>query len=164
VNPDPNPAASLQLGVLLVYSVGLVVLGLWISRRVEGAGSFFVADRKLGPGLTFSTFLAANIGAGSIIGASGIGYRDGISAWWWIGSAGIGSLLLAMWIGPRIWRVATQNGLYTAGDYLEHRYGSAVRATIAILLWVATLAVLSAQLIAMAQIFELVLGERFKHP
>jgi solute:Na+ symporter, SSS family len=158
VNPDPNPAASLQLGVLLVYSVGLVVLGLWISRRVEGAGSFFVADRKLGPGLTFSTFLAANIGAGSIIGASGIGYRDGISAWWWIGSAGIGSLLLAMWIGPRIWRVATQNGLYTAGDYLEHRYGSAVRATIAILLWVATLAVLSAQLIAMAQIFELVLG------
>ena len=158
MNPDPNPAASLQLGVLLVYSVGLVVLGLWISRRVEGAGSFFVADRKLGPGLTFSTFLAANIGAGSIIGASGIGYRDGISAWWWIGSAGIGSLLLAMWIGPRIWRVATQNGLYTAGDYLEHRYGSAVRATIAILLWVATLAVLSAQLIAMAQIFELVLG------
>ncbi|MGY8798837.1 MAG: sodium:solute symporter family protein [Longimicrobiales bacterium] len=158
MNPDPNAPVGLQLGVIVAYSVGLIALGLWISRRVKGADSFFVADRKLGPGLTFSTFLAANIGAGSIIGASGLGYRDGMSAWWWVGSAGIGSLFLAMWLGPRIWRVATKNGLYTAGDYLEHRYGSAVRATIAMLLWVATLAVLSAQLIAMAQIFEWVLG------
>jgi len=63
-----------------------------------------------------------------------------------------------MWIGPRIWRVATQNGLYTAGDYLELRYGSAVRVTIAVLLWIVTLSVLSAQLIAMSQIFEFVLG------
>ena len=73
----------------------------------------------------------------------------GISAWWWVGSAGIGSLLLALWIGPRIWRVATQNGLYTVGDYLELRYGSAVRATVATLLWFLTLIVLAAQLIAM---------------
>jgi hypothetical protein len=35
-----------------------------MSRRVQGSGSFFVADRKLGPGLMFSTFLAANIGGG----------------------------------------------------------------------------------------------------
>ncbi len=158
MNPDPNAPVGLQLSALVVYALGLIGFGLWISRRVQGSGSFFVADRKLGPGLTFSTFLAANIGAGSIIGASGLGYRDGLSAWWWVGSAGIGSLLLAVWLGPRIWRVATKNGLYTAGDYLEHRYGSAVRATIAILLWIATLAVLSAQLIAMAQIFQWVLG------
>jgi len=72
----------------------LVGFGLFMSRRVQGSGSFFVADRKLGTGLMLSTFLAANIGAGSVIGASGLGYRDGISAWWWVGSAGIGSLLL----------------------------------------------------------------------
>ncbi|MDX1494899.1 MAG: hypothetical protein R3253_12600, partial [Longimicrobiales bacterium] len=92
--------AAIQLVVLVLYSGGLVGLALWISRRVKGSGSFFVADRRLGPGLNFSTFLAANIGAGSIIGASGLGYRTGISAWWWVGSAGIGSLLLAFWVGP----------------------------------------------------------------
>ena len=120
-----------------------------MSRRINGSGSFFVADRSLGPGLVFSTFLAANIGAGSIIGASGLGYTDGISAWWWVGSAGIGSLLLAFWVGPRIWRIATQHGLYTAGDYLEHRYGSSVRAVIAMLLWFLTLNLFPAPLIAM---------------
>ena len=158
MNPDPDAPVALQLGMLVGYSVGLVVFGLWISRRVAGSDSFFVADRRLGPGLTFSTFLAANIGAGSIIGASGLGYTIGLSAWWWVGSAGIGSILLAIWVGPRIWRVATKSGLYTVGDYLEHRYGSAVRATIASLLWFATLVILAAQLIAMSEILEWVLG------
>lgn len=148
----------IQLAVLIGYSLGLVAFGLWISRRGKGTGSFFVADRALGPGLVFSTFLAANIGAGSIIGASGLGYSVGLSAWWWVGSAGIGSLLLAFWVGPRIWKVASEQGLYTAGDYLEHRYGSAVRATIASLLWILTLVILAAQLIAMSQIVEWVLG------
>ncbi|MDH3423578.1 MAG: sodium:solute symporter family protein [Gemmatimonadota bacterium] len=149
---------ALQLGVVLGYSAALVALGFLLSKRVAGTASFFVADRRLGPGLLFSTVLAANIGAGSIIGASGLGYTDGLSAWWWVGSAGIGSLLLAFWIGPRIWRVATQNGLYTAGDYLELRYGSSVRATIATLLWFLTLIILAVQLIAMSEILEWVLG------
>ncbi len=148
----------IQLAALVVYSGALVLLGVWVSRRVEGSASFFVADRKLGPGLVFSTFLAANIGAGSIIGASGLGYTTGLSAWWWVGSAGIGSLLLAFWVGPRIWRVAQAEGLYTVGDYLEHRYGSPVRATVACLLWLLTLVILAAQLIAMSQIVEWVLG------
>jgi SSS family solute:Na+ symporter len=155
---ERDATAALQLAVLVGYALALTAFGLWIARRVRGSGAFFVADRRLGPGLTFSTFLAANIGAGSIIGASGLGYRTGISAWWWVGSAGIGSLLLAFWVGPRIWRIASAGGLYTAGDYLEHRYGSSVRATIAALLWVLTLVLLAAQLIAMSQILQWVLG------
>ena len=158
MNPNPDAPVGLYLGALIVYALGLIGFGLWISRRMKGADGFFVAGRSLGPGLIFSTFLAANIGSGSLIGAAGLGYRDGISAWWWVGSAGIGTLILAMWVGPKLWRVATQNGLYTAGDYLELRYGSAVRATIAVLLWMATLYILSGQLIAMSQIFEYVLG------
>jgi SSS family solute:Na+ symporter len=149
---------ALQLGLLIGYSAGLVLLGFLLARRVEGSAAFFVANRRLGPGLVFSTVLAANIGAGSIIGASGLGYTDGISAWWWVGSAGIGSLGLALWVGPRIWRVASREGLYTAGDYLEHRYGSPVRATVATLLWLLTLIILAAQLIAMSEILEWVLG------
>ena len=39
-----------------------MALGLWIGRRVSGAADFFVASRRLGPGLIFSTMLAANIG------------------------------------------------------------------------------------------------------
>ena len=146
------------LAVLLLYSAGLIGLGVLIGRRVRGSGGFFVADRRLGPGLLFATVLAANIGAGSTVGAAGLGYRDGLSAWWWVGSAGVGTLLLAFWVGPRIWRVASERGLLTVGDYLEERYGASVRAVIAVLLWLGTLAILAGQLIAMAEILEVVAG------
>ena len=59
--------------LLLAYSAGLTVLGLWIGRRVQTSGAFFVARRRLGPVLLFSTVLAANIGAGSTVGAAGLG-------------------------------------------------------------------------------------------
>ena len=149
---------NLTLILLLAYSAGLIGLGLWIGRRVESSEGFFVANRRLSAVLLFSTVLAANIGVGSTVGAASLGYRDGLSAWWWVGSAAVGTAILAFWIGPRIWRVATKHGLYTVGDYLEHRYGKSVRATVTGLLWVATPAALAAQLIALAKILEFVAG------
>ncbi len=65
---------NLHLLLLAVYSALLVGVGLWIGRKVSGAGDFFVARRRLGPVLVFATVLAANIGAGSTVGATGIGY------------------------------------------------------------------------------------------
>ena len=144
--------------MLLAYAAGLVALGAWIGRRVGAARSFFVADRKLGAVLLFATVLAANLGAGTTVGAAGLGYRDGLSAWWWVGSAGFGTILLALWVGPRIWRAAARHGLLTMGDYLELRYGRSVRLLIAVLLWFATLTIVSGQLIAMAEIVSVVAG------
>src|ERR1700755_2096946 len=99
-----------------------MALGLWIGRRVHGSADFFVAGRRLGPGLIFSTMLAANIGARSTVGATSRGYVGGLAAWWWVGSAAIGSVVLALWIGPAMRRVAAAEGLRTVGDYLEFRY------------------------------------------
>lgn len=149
---------TLQVILLLGYSIFLVGLGLWIGRRVRTSGDFFVAGRRLGPGLLFATMLAANVGAGSTVGASALGYRDGLSAWWWVGSAGIGSIVLAGWIGPRIRRLAAEHDLRTVGDYLELRYGRSVRGATASLLWVGTLAILAGQLIALASVLEVVAG------
>jgi SSS family solute:Na+ symporter len=149
---------NIHLVLLIVYSVALISVGLWIARRVKGSKDFFVASRGLTAPLLFSTVLASNIGAGSTVGAAGLAYRDGISAWWWNGAAAIGSVFLAVWIGPRIWKIAAEHNLYTAGDYLELRYGKSVRGVIALLIWFGTLAILAAQLIAGAAILTVVAG------
>src|SRR6267142_4353636 len=143
---------TLQLALLLGYSALLVGLGLWIGRRVSGTRDFFVAGRRLGPGLIFSTMLAANIGAGSTVSATAQGYLQGVAAWWWVGSAAIGSTVLAFWIGPAMRRVATAHDLRSVGDYLEFRYDRSVRAIVSALLWVGSLAILAGQLIALASI------------
>jgi len=147
-----------QVAVLIAYSILLVGFGLLISRRVKKADDFLVAGRTLGSGLLATTFLAANIGAGSTVGATGLGYIYGFSAWWWVGCAGIGSLILANTVGPRIWTLAARHGWRTVGDFLDYRYSRSVRGLIAGLLWLGTLMILAGQLIAISQILEVVAG------
>lgn len=146
------------LALLLAYAAGLVLMGLWVGKRVGDSSSFFVAGRRLSPWLLGATILAANIGAGSTVGAAGLGYANGLAAWWWVGSAAIGTAILGLWVGPKIWRVASEKNLYTVGDFLELRYGPSVRAVVASLMWIGTLAILAGQLIAAAWILDVVAG------
>jgi SSS family solute:Na+ symporter len=144
--------------LLVVYSLAQVALGVWIGRRVHTARDFFVAGRSLGPGLLFSTMLAANIGAGSTVGATALGYSDGLSAVWWVGSAALGNAILAFWVGPAIRRVAAAHDLRTVGDFLEFRFGVGVRTALSALLWVGAIFILAGQLIAIATILNVVVG------
>src|ERR1051325_1326146 len=128
----------------------MIALGVFVGRRVKTTDGFFVASRGLGPGLLFSTMLAANIGGGSTVGAAGLGYRDGLAAWWWVGSAAIGAAFPAFGAGPRLWRGGGRHDRGTVGDYLEPRYSRGVRGVVAGLLWLGTLAILAGQLIALA--------------
>ena len=144
--------------LILVYCVLQVALGLWLGRKVRSSGDFFVAGRSLSPGLLFATLVAANVGAGSTVGAAGLGYSNGISAWWWVGSAGVGSLIMAFTVGPRIWKIASDHGLKTAGDFLEWRFSRNLRGAVSSLLWVGTISILSGQLIALAWVLNVVAG------
>ncbi len=149
---------NFQVAVLIIYSALFVGFGLFISRRVKRADDFLVAGRSLGPGLLATTFLAANIGGGSTVGATGLGYKYGFGAWWWVGCAGIGSLILANTVGPKIWMLAAKYGWRTVGDFLDYRYNRSVRGLIAILLWLGTLMILAGQLIAISRILQVVAG------
>ena len=149
---------SATLLLLLAYSVMMAAIGLYVGRRVRASGDFFVAGRTLGPGLIFVTFLAGNIGAGSTVGAAGLAYRDGLSAWWWNASAGIGCLILAFTVGPKIWREASRHGDLTVGDFLERKFGRDLRTAVAVLIWIGTLSILAGQLIGMSTVFQVVAG------
>lgn len=149
---------SPYLAVLVAYGALLALVGLALSRRTRGTADFFVAGRALSPLLLGSTMLAANIGAGSTIGVAEFAYRSGLSAWWWVGSAGIGSIILATSVGPRIWRLAKRLEYLTVGDFLEDRYRQSVRTTVAGLMAVGSLSALAAQLIGVAAILGWVAG------
>ncbi|MBI3666566.1 MAG: sodium:solute symporter family protein [Acidobacteria bacterium] len=149
---------NVYLATLIGYSVVLVGVGLLVGRKVKSASDFLVGGRRFGPGRIFATFLAANIGAGSTVGASGLGYRFGLSAWWWVGSAAIGTFFLATAVGPKLWQLASAHQLHTLGDFWEFRYSKAVKAVIAVLLWLGTLSILAGQLIAISWILNVVIG------
>ncbi len=149
---------SATLVLLLAYGALLVGAGLVVARRVRASSDFFVASRALPGGLVLATMLAANIGAGSTVGATGLAYREGLSAWWWSGSAALGCLVLGLVVAPRMHRLASAHGFFTVGDFLEWRFDRSVRVLIAAILWVGTLALLAGQLLAMAWAFEAIAG------
>jgi SSS family solute:Na+ symporter len=144
--------------LLLLYSLGLIAVGFWAGRAVRATSDFFVANRSLGSGLIFATFLAANIGASSTVGATGHAYRDGLAGWWWNGSAGLGTLVLAFWVGPRIWQQAQAHNLFTVGDFLEHHFGSFVRGVAALIIWASSFFILCAQLKGASLVLERAVG------
>jgi len=144
--------------LLLVYAALMVAVGFLVTRRVKGAAAFFVASRSLPASMVFVTLLASNIGAGSTVGATGLGYRYGLSAWWWSGSAAIGCLILGLVVAPRLHRLAREHRFFTVGDFLEWRFDRTVRVLIAAVLWLGTLALLAGQLLAMAWAFEVIAG------
>ncbi len=147
-----------MLSILVAYCLALLLVGAFASRSVRRAEDFFVAGRSLPSTLIFSTFLAANLGAGSTVGAAEFGYTSGLPAWWWVGSAGIGSVALAFLVGPRLHRVAKARGLYTVGDYLELRYGRATRLAVAAILLVGAPAILAGQIIAAGLVLQAAVG------
>jgi solute:Na+ symporter, SSS family len=149
---------SLHLALLIIYSCVVVGLGLWTARFVRTSSAFFVAGRSLGPGLVLASMLAANIGAGATVNVTGLAYREGLNAWWWSGSAGLASFVLAFLVGPRLWALAKQHDFFTTGDFLEYRYGATVRALITSLVCFGSLWILAAQLIAGAAIISVLTG------
>ncbi len=148
---------TVSFALLIAYAATFVALGLWIGRSAR-ASDFFVAGRRFGPGLIFSTFLAANIGASSTVGATSLAFSEGVSAWWWNGSAGIGSLILAFSVGPRMWREAAEHGDLTLGDFLDRRYGPAMRGLVAVFIWLGTLTILAAQLLGVSAVLNVAGG------
>lgn len=141
-----------------LYAVILIAVGLFTTRYVKGASDFFVAGRKLGPALLFTTLIAPNIGAGSTVGVAGLGYQYGISAWWWIGSSAVGSFILAFVIGPVVWRTAVRYNLFTLGDYLDYRYNRSFRGLISLMMAIGSMAIFAGQLMGIAWILEAVSG------
>lgn len=149
---------NVYVALLVGYSAALTGLGLWIARRVHGPAEFFVAGRKLTWPFVAATMLAANIGAGATVGATGLAYQEGVSAWFWNGSAAIGSLILALFVAPKIWTLAADRGYLTVGDFLEDRYSQNVRVIVASLIWFGALFILAGQLLAGAAVFSVVAG------
>ncbi len=144
--------------VIALYALFLIAVGMVMRKRVKGADDFFVGGRKFGPILLFITLVAPNIGAGSTVGVAGLGYQLGISAIWWIIASAIGTFILAIFVGPAIWRLAKKHNFYTLGDYLDFRYNRNFRGLISLMMAIGTIAIFAGQLMGIAWILSVVAG------
>ena len=122
----------IDLVVFIVYAVGLLALALWISREEKSHNrstqDYFLASKSLPWWAIGASLIAANISAEQIIGMSGSGFALGlgIASYEWM--AAITLILVGKYLLP----IFLKNGIYTMPQYLEQRFDSRVKTTLAL--------------------------------
>ena len=118
--------------IVVMYMVGIMVLGLYFARFVRSADDFFLSGKSLPFWVVGMSIVATDISAMDFVGVSGQSYRFGVSVgnFDWLGS--MPAMLLAAFIFvPYFWKA----GLYTIPEYLGRRYNDGVRA-VASITWI----------------------------
>jgi len=114
----------------------LVFVGLMVSRTKKGlqktSDDYFLARHSLTWWAIGTTLIASNISAEQFIGMSGSGFKSGIAiaTYEWISA--IMLIIIAKWFLP----VFISKKIYTMPQFLEQRYDSRVRTSLAVF-WLA---------------------------
>ena len=144
---------NLDTGIMIIYLLGMLALGIYCSRFIKTFDDFFVAGRRLGFPLAVGTMSALFVG-GSAIGVAGMGHDYGIGAIWYYIAYGIGFTALGLtFVVP----LRAMNE-YTVSDIFAHRYGERVRFVSSIITFFAWIFFFAAFVVAGARVVEALLG------
>lgn len=145
----------MTVAVLLGYLALVFGLSIWSARRSSNAEDFYLAGGKLGWFLGGATLSATHASAGTFIGTIGLVYTFGWSFAWLILSIPFAYWFLAAVLAPRFTRVKH----LTLPAFLEERYGSTrVRVTAALVILLAIVVYIQAQVVAGGLIANVVFG------
>ncbi|MHB1654291.1 MAG: sodium:solute symporter family protein [Desulfitobacteriaceae bacterium] len=140
--------------ILILYMIINLAIGVYSRRKITNSSDYLLAGRRIGVFLTAGTLAATEIGGGSTIGVAAKAYGSwGLSAGWYVTSAGLGIILVAF-IAPKLRRsMAT-----TVPEIIGRRFGSASHIITLILSLSANLALAGVQITASATIINVLTG------
>jgi SSS family transporter len=150
---------NLQYSVFVAYF--LIVFGIgWHSlRKTRDEADYWIAGGKLGWALGGATLAATHTSAGTFIGTIGVMYTVGWSFGWLVLSIPLAYWFVAAVLAPRFTRVR----MLTLPAFLETRYQSkGIRGLSAIIILVATVVYIQAQIVAGGLIANIVFGVPLK--
>lgn len=106
--------------IMAVYMTSMIGIGLYASHKeVKGANDYLLAGRRLGPIMFAGTLAATEIGGGSSVGVAAKAYGSwGLSAGWYVTSAGI-AILLVSFVAPMLRRAMAT----TVPEIIGRRFG-----------------------------------------
>lgn len=140
--------------ILILYMLINLAIGVYSGTKIKNSSDYLLAGRKIGVLLTAGTLAATEIGGGSTVGVAAKAYGSwGLSAGWYVTSAGLG-IILVSFIAPLLRRsMAT-----TMPEIIGRRFGNASHMITSILSLSANLALAGVQITASATIISVLTG------
>lgn len=116
-----------QIGIsvtIVVYLIGMLLIGVWCSKKNNDTGDFYLGGRKLGPFVTAMSAEASDMSSWLLMGLPGLAYLTGIAdaGWTAIGLA-IGTYINWLIVAKRI-RLYTHvaGNSITLPDFFHNRF------------------------------------------
>ncbi|MDH2919075.1 MAG: sodium:solute symporter family protein [Sideroxydans sp.] len=146
------------VALYLLLSIGI---GVYAATRVHNARDFVVAGRNLPLPIVTATVFATWFGAETVLGISATFVKEGLSG---VVADPFGAslclIIAGLFFAPLLYRM----NLLTIGDYYRQRYSRTVELLMTICIMVSYLGWVSAQVVALGLVFNIVSGGAVSEP
>jgi len=150
----------IELLLVILYLTGMMVVGVYASKKVRSISDFVNAGGNLGFWV-FSLLMVASLVSGmTALGVAGLGYVSGYATWWEQIAVPLSLVLSIVVFGMKLNKLAKENGILTVQDYLAYRFNDTkgLRAASAVFSAFVSAVYLVGQYVAIGIIFKTVLG------
>lgn len=138
-----------------MYIVLMVAIGVYASGRTHTVTEFIVAGRGLPVWLCSTTIIATWFGGGTMMGASGAAYDNGMLG---VIADPLGASLALFLFGFFFARLFRRLRILTVADYMAQRYGQVAAMAITATILFSNIAWVGAMLVAFGLVFETLTG------
>lgn len=146
---------NLDTGIVLLYILLLVVMGLRGGRNVKSAGDFTASGGRYGTLVIFATLSASFVGGGYSSGNAAQAFSRGIGTTLTLFGFSLSMILIGKYLVPGVSRFP---GVSTVGGIIGQSYGRAARILAGLFSFVCCAGVVGAQMESMGMVFHVLLG------
>ena len=146
-----------DLAVVLIYLVGILLVGLWAGAKTEDLKDYAIANKVYGVPILLMTVIATDIGSHAIMGTSTQIYKDGAIALFSILFAEI----LRCWIASKFLfnrMNARFDGMISAADIIDRYYGASAKMISSLAATISGIGVAGVQIMALGTATSLLVG------
>lgn len=110
--------------VMIIYLVGMILIGFMMAKKNENVSDFYLGGRKLGPFVTAMSAEASDMSSYLLMGLPGLAYISGTAdvGWTAIGLA-VGTYLNWLIVAKPLRRYTEHTKSITIPDFFSNRYG-----------------------------------------
>lgn len=104
---------------LIITLLVTMLPGILAARQVKSAEDYNVGGRSAGAGMVAGTIIGTIVGGAATVGTAQLGFKIGLTAWWFTLGSGIALMLMAIFYSVPLRR----SGLTTIAEFLVTNYG-----------------------------------------
>lgn len=149
---------GLDLGIIGIYLVGMVLVGILCVRKVKNADDYYTAGRSFGPLVLMATVCATIIGGSGLMGRAGVAYSSGFKAIITAVPYLLGMFIFSG-ISGKISDIGFKYNIASIPELFERRFGKSAKLILAAMIAFTMMGTVASQVTATATIINMLGGE-----